>query len=45
MRFHGTRADADLPPPALGEHTRELLNDLGLNSLEIERLRAAQVIG
>ncbi|HEX8840283.1 MAG TPA: CaiB/BaiF CoA-transferase family protein, partial [Sphingomicrobium sp.] len=45
LRFDGARADAELPPPALGEHTRELLDGLGLSSGEIERLRTAQVIG
>jgi crotonobetainyl-CoA:carnitine CoA-transferase CaiB-like acyl-CoA transferase len=45
VRMDGARADSDLPPPALGEHTSEILAALGLASEEVERLRAASVIG
>jgi crotonobetainyl-CoA:carnitine CoA-transferase CaiB-like acyl-CoA transferase len=45
VRFDGERADSDLPPPALGEHTADLLAGLGLGSAEVERLRAARIIG
>ena len=44
LRFDGERADADLPPPALGEHTAEVLARIGIAEAEIERLRAAGVI-
>jgi crotonobetainyl-CoA:carnitine CoA-transferase CaiB-like acyl-CoA transferase len=44
VRINGERADADLPPPALGEHTDEVLRQLGLSADQVERLRAAQVI-
>ena len=44
VRLDGHRADSDLPPPALGEHTGELLSDL-LNGDELARLRASGVIG
>jgi len=44
LRFDGERADADLPPPALGEHTDEVLAELGIAADEIERLRGAGVI-
>jgi crotonobetainyl-CoA:carnitine CoA-transferase CaiB-like acyl-CoA transferase len=44
LRFDGERADADLPPPALGEHTDEVLGGLGLGAEEIERLRTGGVI-
>ena len=27
VRIDGDRADADLPPPALGEHTRDVLRN------------------
>jgi formyl-CoA transferase len=45
VRIDGARADADLPPPALGEHTRGVLGELGLDGDAIERLRAAGVVG
>ncbi len=45
VRIDGQRADSDLPPPALGEHTDEVLSELGMHRAEIERLRAARVIG
>ena len=44
VRFDGARADSDLPPPALGEHTEEVLSgvaDLG----ELARLKESGVIG
>jgi crotonobetainyl-CoA:carnitine CoA-transferase CaiB-like acyl-CoA transferase len=45
VRMDGERADAELPPPALGEHTAEVLAALGLDPREIERLRMANVVG
>ena len=45
VRVDSERADADLPPPALGEHTAEVLAALGLDPPDIERLRAANVVG
>jgi len=45
VRLDGARADSDLPPPALGEHTAEVLGTLGLDSGALEALRAAGVIG
>ena len=45
IRLDGARADADLPPPALGEHTNELLQTLGMAPPEIERLRSSGVVG
>ena len=44
LRFDGERADADLPPPALGEHTAEVLSEFGVEAGEIERLRSAGVV-
>ena len=44
LRFDGQRADADLPPPALGEHTDAVLAELGIAAEEIEGLRSAGVI-
>ncbi|QIL02348.1 CoA transferase [Sphingomonas sinipercae] len=45
VRIDGERADSDLPPPALGEHTDVVLEELGLPAAETERLRAAGAIG
>jgi formyl-CoA transferase len=45
VRLDGSRADSDLPPPALGEHTMEILASIGLGSNDVERLRADKVIG
>jgi formyl-CoA transferase len=45
VRLDGKRADSDLPPPALGEHTDEVLEALGVRVEEVEQLRAAKVVG
>ncbi|HEX8842726.1 MAG TPA: CoA transferase, partial [Sphingomicrobium sp.] len=45
VRLDGERADSDLPPPSLGEHTNEVLAGLGLEPGRIEGLRTAGVIG
>jgi crotonobetainyl-CoA:carnitine CoA-transferase CaiB-like acyl-CoA transferase len=45
VRLDGERADSDLPPPALGQHTADVLAGLGVTSEEVERLRAANVVG
>jgi formyl-CoA transferase len=45
VRLDGERADSDLPPPALGEHTREVLAGLGLEPHEIERLKSSGMTG
>ena len=45
VRIDGTRADSDLPPPALGEHTDGVLGELGIARDRIERLKAAGVVG
>jgi crotonobetainyl-CoA:carnitine CoA-transferase CaiB-like acyl-CoA transferase len=45
VRIDGARADSDLPPPSLGEHTDAVLSELGLGADAIERLRAARVVG
>jgi formyl-CoA transferase len=45
VRLDGERCDSELPPPALGEHTEEVLAGLGLDAQDGERLRSANVIG
>jgi len=46
LRLDGARADADLPPPALGEHTDEVLGGLlGIEAGEMARLRAERLVG
>ena len=44
LRFDGERADSDLPPPALGEHTGEILGRLGLSEANLAELRVKMVI-
>jgi len=44
VRMEGERADSELPPPALGEHTDEIVEGL-IDSAQLERLRNAGVIG
>ena len=45
LRLDGERADSDLPPPALGQHTSEVLTGLSLGAEEAARLKAEGVIG
>ena len=45
VRLDGKRADSELPPPGLGEHTEAVLTNLGLEPAEIARLRSEAVIG
>jgi crotonobetainyl-CoA:carnitine CoA-transferase CaiB-like acyl-CoA transferase len=44
MRFSETPVEYRLAPPALGQHTEEVLRNLGKSNAEIARLRAAKVI-
>jgi formyl-CoA transferase len=45
VRLDRERADSDLPPPALGQHTLEIVEALGLSRNEIDLLKNARVIG
>jgi formyl-CoA transferase len=44
-RFSSTPGALRRPAPALGEHNREILRDLGLSEAEIARLDEAKVLG
>jgi len=45
MRFSETPVEYHLPPPLLGQHTREVLGELlGMQSEELDRLAAMKVI-
>lgn len=44
VRIDGKRSDSGLPPPALGQHTLEILGELGLGGEEIGRLRSGGAI-
>ena len=44
VRIDGARADSELPPPALGEHTTDVLRELGLSAEELDRLKQQGVV-
>ena len=44
VRLDGKRADSDLPPPALGEHTDQVLISLGVTGDEASRLKSGGVV-
>jgi formyl-CoA transferase len=45
VRMDGQRADSDLPPPMLGEHTAAVLQELGIEPAEIGRLKSQAIVG
>ena len=45
LRIDEARADSELPPPALGEHTGDVLEGLGIDPSEVTRLKSDGVIG
>jgi crotonobetainyl-CoA:carnitine CoA-transferase CaiB-like acyl-CoA transferase len=44
IRFMETPIAITLPPPLLGQHSREILADIGINEAEIVRLIAEQIV-
>jgi crotonobetainyl-CoA:carnitine CoA-transferase CaiB-like acyl-CoA transferase len=45
MRFSGTPVEYELPPPLLGQHTREVLGELlGMRREELDQLAAKKII-
>ncbi len=44
MRFDGNRPGWRTPPPGLGEHTREILGELGIGESELSELKTAGII-
>jgi len=45
VRLDGERADSELPPPRLGQHTAEVLETLGVSGAQLNELKSASVIG
>jgi formyl-CoA transferase len=45
VRLDAARADSDLPPPSLGEHTAAVLAQIGVEEAAMQRLKVAQIIG
>ena len=45
VRLNRARADSDLAPPGLGQHTREVLAAIGLEGDEVDLLRQSGVVG
>ena len=44
VRLDAERAESDLPPPRLGEHTDGVLRGLGVGDAELDQLRAANIV-
>jgi formyl-CoA transferase len=44
VRIDGSRCDSELPPPALGEHTEDVLGELQLSAGEVSRLRSQGIV-
>jgi crotonobetainyl-CoA:carnitine CoA-transferase CaiB-like acyl-CoA transferase len=45
VTFLGEERDPGLPPPALGQHTDDVLKDMGLSTASIAELRREKIVG
>ena len=45
IKFSGTPIHYERAPPMLGQHTREVLQDVGIDDAEFQRLQATGVVG
>jgi formyl-CoA transferase len=45
VTFLGQERSPGLPPPTLGQHTDEVLGEMGLSAASIAELRRAKIIG
>ena len=45
VTFVGEERSAGLPPPMLGQHTNEILREMGLSTERIDQLRREEVVG
>jgi crotonobetainyl-CoA:carnitine CoA-transferase CaiB-like acyl-CoA transferase len=45
VTFLGEERDPGLPPPALGQHTDDVLKDMGLSAASIAELRREKIVG
>jgi crotonobetainyl-CoA:carnitine CoA-transferase CaiB-like acyl-CoA transferase len=44
LKMHGTPASVRLPPPLLGEHTREVLEELGYGDADLSRFQSNGIV-
>jgi crotonobetainyl-CoA:carnitine CoA-transferase CaiB-like acyl-CoA transferase len=44
LSLDGARGERQFPPPRLGEHTREILSELGLSAEKVEELERMRVV-
>jgi formyl-CoA transferase len=44
LRLDGVRADSELPPPTLGQHTDEVVASLGLEPRELAQLKSEGIV-
>jgi crotonobetainyl-CoA:carnitine CoA-transferase CaiB-like acyl-CoA transferase len=45
LKMHGTPTSVRLPPPLLGQHTHEILSELGYAETDVQRLVSEKLIG